>query len=95
MLYKKPKNDAMEIHERAVKKYNAEYEKMQGCGVFLYQKRRECVRLIEEIEAFVSGIANSPKEFEKNLLDIQQKKRSSIVQKNTGQRLFQVLSNQA
>ena len=74
MLYKKPKNDAMEIHERAVKKYNAEYEKMQGCGVFLYQKRRECVRLIEEIEAFVSGIANSPKEFEKNLLEIQAEK---------------------
>lgn len=74
MLYKKPKNDALEIHERAVKKYNAEYEKMQGCGVFLYQKRRECVRIIEEIETFVSSIANSPKEFDKNLLDIQAEK---------------------
>lgn len=71
MLYAKPKKEALAIHERAVTKYNAAYQKMERVGGRLYDKRCDCVTLIHEIEFLVNSIANSPKEFEKRISDIQ------------------------
>lgn len=71
MLYAKPKKEALAIHERAVTKYNAAYQKMERVGNRLYDKRRDCVTLIHEIEFLVNSIANRPKEFEKKISDIQ------------------------
>lgn len=71
MLYAKPKKDALAIHERAVAKYNAVFQKMERLGNHLYDKRCDCVTLIHEIEFLVNSIANRPKEFDKKISDIQ------------------------
>lgn len=71
MLYAKPKKDALAIHERAVAKYNASFQKMERLGGRLYDKRCDCVTLIHEIEFLVNSIANRPKEFEKKISEIQ------------------------
>ncbi len=71
MLYAKPKKEALAIHERAVTKYNATYQKMEQVGGRLYDKRCDCVTLIHEIEFLVNSIANRPKEFEKKISEIQ------------------------
>ena len=36
MLYAKPKKEALAIHERAVNKYNTQYQKMEKLGIQLY-----------------------------------------------------------
>lgn len=71
MLYAKPKKEAIAIHERAVAKYNDVFQKMESLGNYLYDKRRDCVTLIREIEFLVNSIANRPKEFDKKISDIQ------------------------
>lgn len=71
MLYAKPKKEALSIHERAVSKYNAAFQKMERLGGHLYDKRCDCVTLIHEIEFLVNSIANRPKEFEKKISEIQ------------------------
>ena len=71
MLYAKPKKEALGIHERAVSKYNATFEKMQRLGIQFYEKRCDCVTLIHEIEFLVNSIANRTKEFEKKISEIQ------------------------
>ncbi len=70
MLYAKPKKEALSIHERAVAKYNAAFQKMEQLGGHLYSKRCDCVTLIHEIEILVNSIANRPKEFEKKVSEI-------------------------
>lgn len=71
MLYAKPKKEALAIHERAVSKYNTQYQKMEKLGRQLYEWRRGSVTLIHEIESLVNSIANRPKEFEKKISNIQ------------------------
>lgn len=70
MLYAKPKKEALAIHERAVNKYNTQYQKMEKLGIQLYERRQDSVSLIHEIEFLVNSIANRPKEFEKKISDI-------------------------
>ena len=71
MLYAKPKNEALAIHERVVSKYNVAFQKMERLGGHLYEKRCDCVTLLHEIEFLVNSIANRPKEFEKKISEIQ------------------------
>lgn len=61
------KKRALEIHQRAVDKYNSTYEKLQTSGNRLYMKRKDTVSFIESIEKLVNSIANTPKEFETTL----------------------------
>lgn len=61
------KKRALEIHQRAVDKYNSTYEKLQSSGNRLYMKRKNVVPLIEDIEKLINSIANTPKEFETTL----------------------------
>lgn len=75
MLYSKPKNDAIEIHKKAVEKYNAAYEQMQKKGNQLYQERQQSLTLIYEIELLVTSIANSPKEFDAKLCHIRAERK--------------------
>ena len=70
MLFAKSKNDAIEIYDKAAKKYNRCYEQVQERGNQLYQTRRDSVSLIQDVESLVNSIANSPKEFEKKLVAI-------------------------
>ena len=71
MLYAKPKKEALAIHERAVSKYNVQYQEMEKLGSQLYERRQDSITLIHEIELLVNSIANRPKEFEKKISDIQ------------------------
>lgn len=61
------KKRALEIHQRAVDKYNSTYEKLQNSGNRLYMKRKDAILLIEDIEKLINSIANTPKEFETTL----------------------------
>lgn len=70
MLYAKPKKEALAIHERAVNKYNTQYQKMEKLGNQLYERRQDSITLIHEIELLVNSIANRPKEFDKKISDI-------------------------
>ena len=70
MLYAKPKQEALDIHKRAVEKYNRAFEQMKRLGEGLYEKRRNSITLIQEIESLVNSIANRPKEFEKSITEI-------------------------
>lgn len=70
MLYMKPKKEALAIHERAVKKYNASYQNMERLGNQLYNTRVNSVELIHKIELLVNSIANRPKEYDKRISDI-------------------------
>lgn len=70
MLYSRPKNEAIAIHEKAVAKYNTAYEQIQKKGSQLYEERQDSLALIHEIEMLVSSISNSPKEFSSKLADI-------------------------
>lgn len=65
------KKRALEIHQKAVDKYNSTYEKLQSSGNRLYMKRKDTIPLIEDIEKLVNSIANTPKEFETTLGKIQ------------------------
>jgi hypothetical protein len=71
MLYHESKKEALEIHEKAVSKYNSAYHQFELLGNRLYDKRRDCVALISEIETLISSISNTPKEFGKKISDIQ------------------------
>lgn len=75
MLYSSSKKEALAIHERAVSKYNVTFEKMQRLGEQFYEKRCDCVTLINEIELLVNSIANRPKEFEKKISEIQAERK--------------------
>ncbi|MCM1148464.1 MAG: hypothetical protein NC319_00040 [Butyricicoccus sp.] len=72
MLYVKPKKEALAIHEKAVVKYNSAFQEMEKLGNRLYDKRLDCVALIQEIELLVNSIANRPKEFEKKFSEIEE-----------------------
>lgn len=57
------KKEALKIHEAAVKKYNDTHSQMTKSCEALYLRRKESVAIIEDIEALINSIANSPKDF--------------------------------
>lgn len=71
MLFKKTKDEALKIHERARNKYNTTIEKVNtSCGD-LYQKRSESQECIAKIQDLINSIANTPKEFETTLSKVE------------------------
>lgn len=70
MLYAKMKKEAFAIHERAVNKYNTQYQKMEKLGNQIYERRQDSITLIHEIEFLVNSIANRSKELDKKISDI-------------------------
>lgn len=75
MLYTKPKKEALEIHKKAVDKYNDAFAEMESFGKALYKKRGESIQLLKRIESFINSIANRPKEFEKTISSIQTERK--------------------
>ena len=71
MFYSKAKKEALQIHERAVDRYNKTYAKMQTEGESLYLVRKNALDLVRDIEELINSIANSPKEFEAKLEKVQ------------------------
>jgi hypothetical protein len=68
----KLKKEALNLHEKTVQQYNAAYKSMQTSCESLMDLRNAAVELITESEVLISSIANTPKEFEKNLGEIRQ-----------------------
>lgn len=71
MLYKKIKDEALDIRERAAEKYNATVEKLNTAESELYQSRIASKELIDKIEKLVNSIANTPKEFKATVSKIE------------------------
>ena len=71
MFYNKAKKEALSTHESAVNEYNKTYKSLENGCKDLYEKRKNSIELIREIEVLINSIANHPKEFEKNLLEIE------------------------
>ncbi len=71
MFYNKAKKEALGTHESAVNEYNKTYKSLENGCKDLYEKRKNSIELIREIEVLINSIANHPKEFEKNLLEIE------------------------
>lgn len=63
MLFKKTKDEALNIHKRACNKYNATIEKVNTACGDLYESRTRSKGCIANIEALINSIANTPKEF--------------------------------
>ena len=55
-------------------KYNKEYASLNDLGTSLFMNRKRAVDLITIIEALINSIANSPKEFEKDISEIKEKR---------------------
>lgn len=70
MFYSKAKKEALQIHERAVDRYNKTYAQMQREGEALYLTRQKSLCLVQEIEELINSIANSPREFAAKLEEV-------------------------
>lgn len=70
MFYSKAKKEALDVHERAVERYNKTYAQMQSEGEALYLARQKSLELVREIEELINSIANSPKEFAAKLEEV-------------------------
>ncbi len=57
--------------ERAGKEYEFEHAKMNAVGENLYQKRNETLAVIEDIENLINSIAQSPKEIQAQVSEIE------------------------
>ena len=57
--------------ERAGKEYEFVYTKMNAAGENLYQKRNETIAVIEDIENLINSIAQSPKELQTQISEIE------------------------
>lgn len=68
MLFSNAKKEALAIHKKAYKKYNATVTDVQNKCKSLYVMRQESVSKIKEIENLINSIANTPKELEYSLL---------------------------
>lgn len=66
------KKDALEIHQKAVDRYNDSYDQMCSACDMLYTSRECALGQITYIEILVSSIAHRPKEFDKQLGQIKQ-----------------------
>lgn len=66
------KNDALEIHQNAVDRYNSSYENLRNACDALYSVRELALGKILLVEVLVSSIANKPKEFDKQMGEIKQ-----------------------
>lgn len=64
------KKEALKIHEEVYERYNNSYNEMEtSCGK-LYEQRVASVEIIRMVEKVVNSIANTPKEFETKLGEI-------------------------
>lgn len=67
MLNQELKKTALNIHEKAKKRYNETYETTIKLCQALYDERKESLVLIRSVETLVSSIANRPKDFDVTL----------------------------
>ena len=59
MFYSKAKKEALQVHERAVERYNKTYAQMQGEGESLYRARQKSLDLVQEIEELIDMLGKN------------------------------------
>jgi len=50
------KEDALKVHEKAVKRYNTAYEQMRNACEQLYDYRKNAVKTLESVEEIINSI---------------------------------------
>lgn len=70
MFYNQAKKEAIKRLESAEKEYNSIGEKGNQLALNLYASRKSSVLAIERIEAYINKLANSPKEFAREIADV-------------------------
>lgn len=71
MLNNDIKKNALDIHKRAVDKYNDTVKDVRSSGEKLYGLRKKSIANIEICENLINSIANTPKEFNAKLVKIE------------------------
>ena len=66
------KKESLKIHKNSVEKYNTAYDTMRNSCDSLYRVRESVLSKIAAVEILINTIANSPKEFDKQLGEIKQ-----------------------
>ena len=67
---KEKKESIDEKLEKVIAIYNQEYAILNDIGIELFYFRNKTIKLIEDVEYLINSIANHPKEFDKELLEI-------------------------
>lgn len=70
MFYNQAKKEAIKRLESAEKKYNSIGEEGNQLALNLYASRKSAVLAIERVETYINKLANSPKEFAKEIADV-------------------------
>ena len=70
MFYNHAKKEAIKKLVSAEKEYNSIGEKGNELALNLYASRKSAALAIERIEAYINKLANSPKEFAKEIADV-------------------------
>ena len=65
------KDEALKIHEEALREYNDQCEKMELACTALYNERCEAATLIKKIENVINTIANTPKRYSVSMGEIE------------------------
>ena len=60
----------------AIDQYNDAYTRLNDTGVSLYTERTRAVDLIELVESLINSIANRPKSFDTDIIEIQTNRTS-------------------
>lgn len=71
MLNRDLKNKALERLKEAQKTYKELGDEANELALHLHELRKSAVLAIDRIEKYINSLANSPKEFEKNIAEVQ------------------------
>ena len=70
MFYNQAKKEAIKRLESVEKEYNSIGQKGNDLAMDLYSSRKSAAKAIDRIESYINTLANSPKEFSKEIADI-------------------------
>ena len=70
MFYNDAKNEAIERAKQNEEAFNSEVNQAKDLAVNLYSKRKTAAQAIYRVERYVNSLANSPKEFRRDLAKV-------------------------
>ena len=70
MFYNQAKKEAIKRLEGVEKEYNSIGQKGNDLAMDLYSSRKSAAKAIDRIESYINTLANSPKEFSKEIAEI-------------------------
>lgn len=70
MFYNKAKKESINKLQEAEKRYNDIGQKANDLTLNLYRLRKSAVLAINRVESYINSLANSPKEFSKEVAEV-------------------------